>query len=258
MALGLYFLGIALLVLTGNPNLFPTVVIVGSFMVPVAYVFFFYERRQLSQVTMPTTTMTFFYGGLLGVFAASILEPLLIHGQTLPAAFVVGLVEEFVKILGVLVIARRRRHDSELDGLVLGAAAGMGFAAFESVGYAFTAFLRSGGSLSATVVVTLVRALASPVGHGTWTAILTSILFRESDARGYHFDLKVLGAYLLVVILHGLWDGIPIVISELPLPGLDVFIGQLVVGVLSLFILGLRWREARRLQLARSEASPEA
>ena len=244
----LYVVGIVALILTGNPNLFPTIVMVGNFLVPVAFVAFFYERRELSQLSMPTTTLAFLYGGLLGVLAASILEPLLIRSRGLGAAFLVGLIEEFVKILGVLVIARRRRHSSEMDGLILGAAAGMGFAALESIGYAFTAFLSSQGSLSATVGVTLLRGVLSPVGHGVWTAILTSVLFRESGPKHFRINLKVIGAYLLVVVLHGLWDALPGVITALLGPGLDVFIGQTVIGGIGLFILWRRWREARRLQ----------
>lgn len=258
-AILLYFIGIALLLLTSNPNLFPTVVMLGSFMAPAAYVSFFYERRHLSQLSMSTTIIAFFYGGLLGVFAASLLEPLFVRGMSLGNAFLIGVIEEFAKILGVLVIARRRLHDSELDGLILGAAAGMGFAALESTGYAFTAFLRSGGSLSATVAITLMRAVLSPVGHGTWTAIFASVLFRESDSRRYHWNLKVLlGGYLVVVVLHALWDGLPIIITALLGPGLDVLIGQLLVGAASLFILARRWREATRLQVQEvvSEATP--
>ena len=56
----------------------------------------------------------------------------------------IGFIQEFAKILGVVIIARHKRHDSEMDGLILGAAAGMGFAALESNGYAFTAYLMSG------------------------------------------------------------------------------------------------------------------
>jgi RsiW-degrading membrane proteinase PrsW (M82 family) len=199
---------------------------------------------------MPTTVLAFLYGGLLGVLAASILEPLVIHRYSFGAAFVIGMIEEFVKILGVLVIARRRRHNAEMDGLILGAAAGMGFAALESIGYAFTAFLTSQGSLSATVAVTLLRGLLSPVGHGVWTAILTSVLFRESGPKRFHINLKVIGAYLLVVVLHGLWDALPGVISTFVSSGVDVFIGQAVVGGIGLFVLWRRWREARRLQEA--------
>lgn len=244
----LYTVGVMVLILTGNPNLFPTVVMLGNFLVPVTYVAFLYGRRHLSQLSLPTTAMSFFFGGVLGVFAASLLEPIFIRRLDFLTAFVVGLIEEFAKILGVLVIARRRRHDSELDGLILGAAAGMGFAGLESNGYAFTAFLRSGGSLSVTVMVTLLRGLLSPVGHGTWTAILASVLFRESAPGRFHVDRKVVGAYLTVSILHGLWDGLPGAIAALVASGVDVIIGQAVIGAIGLFILWRRWREAVRLQ----------
>jgi RsiW-degrading membrane proteinase PrsW (M82 family) len=244
----LFVVGFVVLGLSGNPNLFPTVVLLGNFMVPAAYVAFFYERRHLSDLSMPTTALSFFYGGVLGVFAASLLEPLFITRLDFFTAFQVGLIEEFVKILGVLVIARRIRHDSELDGLILGAAAGMGFAALESTGYAFSAFLRSGGSLSAAVFVTLLRGILSPLGHGTWTAILAGVLFRESAPHRFHITRKVIGAYLTVVILHGLWDGLPGLITAFVSSGPDVFIAQAIVGATGLFILWRRWREAARLQ----------
>jgi RsiW-degrading membrane proteinase PrsW (M82 family) len=250
----LYVVAIGVLILTGNPNLFPTVVMLGNFLVPVTFVAFFYERREFSQLSMPTTFLAFFWGGLLGVLAASLLEPLVIRGRNPAGAFLVGLIEEFVKILGVLVIARRRRHNAEMDGLVLGAAAGMGFAALESTGYAFTAFLASRGSLSVTVGVTLLRGVLSPVGHGVWTAILSSVLFRESGQKRFRINLKVIGAYLTVSILHGLWDVLPGVITALFGPGLDVFIGQAIVGGIGLFILWRRWREAERLQEKQADA----
>ncbi len=259
--LGLYLAAIVIQLFTGNPILFPTVFMLGSFMVPVAYVAFFYERRHLSRLTLPTISLSFLYGGILGVLAASILEPLFVHNLNVLTAFQIGLIEEFVKILGVLVIARRWGHDSQLDGMILGAAAGMGFAALESMGYAFVALLESGGSLSATVVVTLIRGLLSPLGHGTWTAILAGVLFRESRAGRFRISRAVIGAYLTVVILHGLWDGLPGLVAFLTSSGLDVFVSQSVVGLAGLFVLWRRWREAVRLQLAQiiaaSQEEPE-
>jgi RsiW-degrading membrane proteinase PrsW (M82 family) len=244
-----YFATLVALVFTGNPVLFPTVVMVGSFMIPVTYVAFFYDRRFLSRLTVPAIAQGFIYGGLFGVLAASLLEPLFIRSLDFVTAFGVGLIEEFVKVLGILLIARRLGHDVEMDGLLLGVAAGMGFAALESNGYAFSAFLRSGGSLTATVFVTLLRGILSPIGHGTWTAILVSVLFRESRSGHFRFNLKVLGAYLGVSILHGLWDGLPDAITALFGEGLDVFIAEALVAVIGLFILWMRWREAKRLQM---------
>lgn len=243
-----YIASLFALMVTGNPNLFPTVVMVGNFLIPVTYVAFFYQHRHLSRLTLSSTAKGFIYGGLLGVIAASLLEPLFIRRLDFGTAFSVGLIEEFAKILGILVIARQLRHDSELDGIILGAAAGMGFAALESNGYAFSAFLRSGGSLSVTVAVTMLRGILSPVGHGTWTAILAGVLFRESGPDHFRFNFKVFGAYLTVTILHGLWDGLPGAITTIFGTGLDVLIGQVIVGGTGFFILWRRWREARRLQ----------
>ncbi len=257
IALALYVAGIAVLFFSGNPNLFPTIIMLGSFMIPVAYVAFFYERRHVSRLALPTISLSFLYGGLLGTFAASILEPLLISNLNFLTAFEVGLIEEFVKILGVLVIARRWGHDSELDGMILGAAAGMGFAALESMGYAFVALIESGGSLTLTVIVMLIRGLFSPLGHGTWTAILVGMLFRESKNGRFRISRPVLGAYLTVVILHGLWDGLPSVVAFFTGSGLDVFVSQSLIGLVGLVILWRRWHEAVRLQLAPMTATVE-
>lgn len=73
-----YILLLMALLLTRNSNLFPILVTVGSFMVPVAYVALIYERRHLS-LTMPTVTIAFLYGGLVGIVDASLLEPFFIR-----------------------------------------------------------------------------------------------------------------------------------------------------------------------------------
>lgn len=246
----LFIISVVVFGVTQNPNLFPTVALLGNFLVPVSYVAFFYERRHMSQVNLVSTARAFFYGGVLGVFAAALLEPIFIRQLTFTSAFVVGLIEEFAKILGVLVVARHHRHDSEIDGVILGGAAGMGFAALESSGYVFTAFVQSGGSLDALVVVTLLRGLLSPVGHGTWTAILASVLFREGAPNQFRINRAVIGAYLLVAVLHGLWDGLPPVVAAVTGSGLDVFISQGLVGIAGLVVLSMRWREAIRRELS--------
>jgi RsiW-degrading membrane proteinase PrsW (M82 family) len=249
IAVDFYILLLAALILTRNSNLFPTLVMVGSFMVPVAYVAFFYERRHFSQLTLPTVSQVFIFGGLLGIIATSILEPFFIHQLDLVSVLKIGFIEEFAKILGVLVIIRHLKQDLEMDGLILGAASGMGFAALESSGYAFTAFLTSNGSISATVIVTLIRGLLSPLGNGTWTAILSSVLFRESGNGRFRIDLPVIGAYLLVSFLHAMWDWLPQVLTPIFGLGLDVIIAEGVVGIVGLVVLWTRWRDAIRLQI---------
>lgn len=246
IGLVLYIAAILAFIFTGNPNLFPTVVLVGNFLVPVAFVSFFYERRDRFSVNMSSTSLSFLYGGILGTIVASLLEPFFISYLTFGSSFIVGLIEELAKIIGVVLIARRRMYNSEMDGIVLGAAAGMGFAAFESTGYAFTFFIKSGGSLSETVFITLVRGLASPVGHGTWTAILSAVLLKESYQGRFNINHRVAGAYLAVAALHGLWDGLPFVIRYILPVAHSVLIGQLLIGAIGLTALYIKWRGAKR------------
>lgn len=241
----LYVTTLVILVLTRNSNLFPTVVFIGNFLVPVSFVTFFYERRDRFSVNISATSMSFLYGGVLGTITAALLEPFFIRSLTFSTAFIVGLIEEFTKIIGVVIIARRRSFNSEMDGIVLGAAAGMGFAAFESSGYAFTAFLQSSGNLSEVVLVTLIRGIVSPVGHGTWTAILACVLLRESVSGRFKINYEVIKAYLTVAVLHGLWDGLPLVISAV-IPSVHaVLAGQAAIGTIGCILLYKRWREAR-------------
>ena len=252
----IYIVGLKVLELTQKPNLFPSIVMLGNFLIPVIYVAFLYQKRTLSNVSMPMTVAGFFYGGFLGVFASAMLEPIFIQNISFSTAIFVGIIEEFAKIIGVLVIFRNRDHDLQLDGLIIGAAAGMGFAALESSGYAFATFIKSGGSLSATVYITMLRGILSPLGHGTWTAILATVLLRESAPRKFTLNLRVIRAYVTVVVLHGLWNGIPSVIRMITPSPIAMFIGQCIIGVLGILILISLWYKAKkqaRERLARNE-----
>ncbi|MGV8981445.1 PrsW family intramembrane metalloprotease [Clostridium sp.] len=251
----IYIVGLEVLVLTQNPNLFPAIVMLGNFLIPVTYVAFLYQKRTLSNVSMPMTLAGFFYGGFLGVFAAAMLEPIFIHNLSFSTTMFVGIIEEFAKIVGVLIIFRNRNHDLQLDGLIIGAAAGMGFAALESSGYAFTTFLKSGGSVSSTVYITLLRGILSPLGHGTWTAILAAVLLRESAPRKFTLNSRVFGAFVTVVVLHGLWNGISSVIGLFTPSATFAFIGQCIIGILGILILIMLWFKAKKQARERLEGN---
>ncbi len=45
------------------------------------------------------------------------------------------------------------------------------------------------------------------------------------------YDGKVLGTYLVVSILHTLWDGLPVLTTVVLGPGLNIHIGQLFLGI---------------------------
>ena len=204
--LALWVATVVVTMVTANANLVPTLVLLGSFLVPIVFVAWAFERWQDERVTARLVITAFVVGGLLGVLGASVLESYLLHPS--PLLFVgVGLIEEAAKLAALVVISRKLPEYLVRDGIVLGAAVGFGFAAFESAGYAFNAVLTVHGlSLRALVETEILRSVIAPVGHGLWTAILGGVLF--GAARGSRFRLTpaVLLTFVWVALLHALWD----------------------------------------------------
>jgi RsiW-degrading membrane proteinase PrsW (M82 family) len=192
--------------ITGNPNLIPTVVLLGSFLVPVTFVAWAFERRDTGELTPGLLLSTFVVGGVLGVVAASVLEAYLLHPS--PWLFVgVGVIEEAAKLAALALVTRGLIVKSVRDGMILGAAVGFGFAAFESAGYAFTAlFTVDGLSLMQVVQTEVLRGVLAPVGHGLWTAILGGVLFSASGRDQFALTGRLLLSFVGVTLLHALWD----------------------------------------------------
>jgi protease PrsW len=193
---------------TGNVNLVPTVILLGSFLVPVTFVVYAFQQYADQVVTAQRIFTAFVYGGVLGVLGASVLEAAFLRQPSGLAYVGVGLIEEAVKLAALWLLARRLPRYTMRDGIVLGAAVGLGFAALESSGYAFNAlFTMEGLSLQNLVETEVLRGLLTPVGHGLWTAILGGVLFRTAARTGRpRLTGALVGWYLLVALLHTLWD----------------------------------------------------
>jgi protease PrsW len=193
---------------TSNVNLVPTVILLGSFLVPVTFVVYAFQRHADQVVTAQHIFAAFVYGGVLGVLGASILETAFLRQPSAPTYLGVGLIEEAVKLAALWLLARRLPRYTMRDGIVLGATVGFGFAALESAGYAFNAlFTMEGLSLQNLVETEVLRGLLTPVGHGLWTAILGGVLFRTAARAGRpRLTGALVGWYLLVAGLHALWD----------------------------------------------------
>jgi RsiW-degrading membrane proteinase PrsW (M82 family) len=191
---------------TANANLIPTLVLLGSFVIPVSFVAWAYERRTSGEVTTELLFRTFVIGGVLGVLAASLVESYLLRPS--PWLFLgVGFIEEAAKLVALAMCTYHLRVRSVQDGVILGASVGFGFAAFESAGYALMASLTLHGvSLVDMVTTELLRGLLAPLGHGLWTAILGGVLFSVSTRHRYVVTPRLVLAFVGVSLLHGLWD----------------------------------------------------
>ena len=126
----------------------------------------------------------------------------------LTAIVVAPVVEEVVKGLAVLVLLRvlHDEFDNVVEGLVLGAASGLGFALVENVVYN-VGFLARGGTHALLVMGTYRLVLNGLVGHPVYTAMTGAGfgLMRELHGRRGRWFAPVIGL-ALAIGLHMAWN----------------------------------------------------
>ncbi|MEU3476802.1 PrsW family intramembrane metalloprotease [Streptomyces sp. NPDC033754] len=205
--LALWILTAVVTYATENTTLLPTLILLGSFLVPAVFVLWAYERHG-RDFGVPVILGCFLTGGILGVLGASVMEYYLLH-PSLWMFLGVGLIEEAVKLAALMFVVRRYPQLRGIRaGLVLGGTVGFGFAAFESAGYAFNAAVTMDGiDLRSLLETEILRGVLAPFGHGLWTAIAGAVLlaYRRPDGR-FRFAGPVIGTYLGVAVLHAPWD----------------------------------------------------
>jgi RsiW-degrading membrane proteinase PrsW (M82 family) len=222
-----------------NVNLVPSLILVGASLGPIAFTAFVYERAP----EIPTHLLLgcFIVGGALGVVAASVIEYRTIIDLGTRSTLAVGVIEESCKLVvpfAIFIAASRYRR--EADGLLLGVASGLGFAAFESMGYGLTMLLVSGGDIGRVEQLLFVRTVLSPAGHGAWTGLICAMLWRARENPTAAARACVPLAFATAVLLHALWDG-----AVHPWE-------QAIVGAISLTLLLWRIRAADDRELRRS------
>jgi RsiW-degrading membrane proteinase PrsW (M82 family) len=210
IGLVLYVLVLRTLVRTQNPNFVPALILLGATVVPLAFLTFAQARTGRWQVPAWALVTSAFFGGVIGTVVAGTLEyDTLRRLGALPMLFV-ALIEESAKLIVpvilLLTVLTRHRRRLPSDGLIIGVAAGMGFAALETMGYAFSALLSSQGNIGTVEETLFIRGLTAPAGHTAWTGLtagaLWALLASPSARRGLEFLATFAGA----VVLHTLWD----------------------------------------------------
>jgi RsiW-degrading membrane proteinase PrsW (M82 family) len=188
------------------------VVPIAAALMPVSFFIYCWDSDYLADMPRWIPWVTFFSGAFLGVTLAFILERIFITSESFTDAMLVGLIEESCKALAVIWFIRNRKLRSEIDGVILGAAAGAGFATLETIGYALTAYFggfSDGGGLAALNATLLLRGLLAIFGHVTWTAIVVGAIWRDRGQSSFKLTFGVIFAFAVAVTLHGLWDGVP-------------------------------------------------
>ena len=150
----------------GNTNFLPALVMLGAFAMPVTVLIFFFEINVFRNIPFYRVVEYFILGGSLSLITAILFFELDLNTDisTYTGALMVGLLEEAAKAAIVAVfLFRDKKCKYILNGLLIGAAVGAGFAAFETAGY----ILRYGASYGlATMLGTIkVRGFLAPGGH---------------------------------------------------------------------------------------------
>ncbi len=207
VGVGLFELVRRALVDTGNPNLLPALILLGAAVIPASFVAFVYGRSLAYDVSGLLLAFTALVGGVVGVVLAGVWEyHTLLRLGSLPT-LAVGFAEETAKLIvpaAVLLFVGYRRP---ANGLLLGVASGAGFAALETMGYAFVALIETRGDLGTVDGILLLRGLLSPAAHMAWTGLTAAALW-EAAARRWQAGalLRFVLVYLLAVGLHTTWD----------------------------------------------------
>jgi RsiW-degrading membrane proteinase PrsW (M82 family) len=276
---GVWVLAVAITVVTEDRILVPTIILVGSFLVPVTLVTYVLgrlgpERRPADDVLL----ISFFAAGTLGVLSTALTET-----YVLPAEYGtflgVGIIEETGKGAVLLAALHTAGVRDARAGIALGVTVGAGFAAFESSGYAFQALADHADDHPVVNIVEteLFRAVLAPFGHITWTALLGGALAARR---------AVAPTFAGVVILHALWDasyGWAITLTkgltgdgwDIVFPNVAAWVGEptgsellvfqvvydgllLVIGAVGALWLVRRWRRSAPTPAVPQTATPSA
>ena len=195
----------------GNDNFLPALIMLGAFAMPVTVLIFFYEINVFRNIPFYKVLKYFILGGALSLILAILLFSLDFNTDitTYTGALMVGVIEEIPKATIVaLFLFKNKNCKYILNGLLVGAAVGAGFAAFETAGY----ILRNGlsGGVDAMLYVIKLRGFLAPGGHVAWAAIEGAALMYvkglEPLNKKHLNDKRFLLMCLIPIVLHGIWD----------------------------------------------------
>ena len=197
-------------------GLSPNSLVLGGFGMTAALAYTLaYRLRPQDGISVVRLLLAFLLGGLLSTELAILIEaPLVFALGSSPQATLIthslaGPIEEACKLVAVVIAARGLVVRNARNGLFLGGAVGLGFAAFEDMRYASSALsdnLLGHGQLFSVIEVTFGRDLVGPFEHPVMTALLGAALFAASRNGRFRITGIVVLAYLGVAAAHSLVD----------------------------------------------------
>lgn len=194
--------------LTDNINVVPAVLFVGAVVVPVTVLSFAVGRvgAMSSSLLLAVTGV----GGVIAIVVAAIVEHYLRqHGggiSPLSVALTEELARAVVPLLLLVAGPPWLRQSGPSGGLLVGIAVGLGFGAFETMGYGLQIYLSS-GNVTVLDQTLLSRGLLSPTRHVAWSGLFVAAAWRVPTSGQ---PVRAIGVAVAVfagaVALHTTWD----------------------------------------------------
>ena len=237
-----------------NLLVLPGLVFIGALTIPFTLLILLWETNIPRNISIFDLVKMFFVGGV-----ASLLFSLTIFSFINPlelnfiGAIIVGIVEEVGKLIATAIFIRRTNCKYLINGLLIGAAIGTGFAVFESAGYA----LIYSANLDDIIQSIILRGVLSLGGHVVWSAMTGAAVMLAKGEAPFSLDvfkkLSFWRLFLVPVILHALWD--------MPFSTIPVLVALVVAAwifILALIRSGMREISQKANALSEAKAAEPA
>lgn len=184
----------------GNNFIFMPLLIFGVIGIPFASLIFFWEVNIPQNVSLLSLIRIMLISGFLSIAITLFIHKFLGNQENPIWA---GPIEETAKALAMLFFLKNKKYCYKLNGLLIGAAVGAGFAVIETGGYVMNAEEEFN-------FVMIGRALCSPFGHIAYSALVGAGLWRV--AKNVKWDVanllnrKFLSLFSCAIAIHMFWN----------------------------------------------------
>lgn len=175
---------------------------------PMTILIFLWEMNVPKNISILELIKYVLFSGVISAVITFAVRILLGITESAPANIGGPLPEEIAKFIIVYLIIKKTNCKYILNGLLIGCAVGVGFAAEESMGYAFSQLLDYG--ISAMHNVNFLRGWSSMGGHSVWSAMYGAALAyakKDEPLKISHIANKnVIIYWIIPLVLHFVWN----------------------------------------------------
>ena len=230
----------------------PIAIVLGAALLPVLYLIYFVDVAVYEDEPVVVLALTFIAGAVLGAALSLGFYRVLIGQRTLSlsgrpsvsyvllSAVLLPLLGQLLMLVGPLALYFiRPRFSDILDGLVFGVASAMGFAAAQSVVYAWkiiTGPMQSGSGIFDWALPTLRVALLTPLLYAAATGLICAAIWLRRDPRVRQRPHTLATSLLFALLVAAVGQVAPSLLTDL-IPGQTLSFLWYLLAAIALLLL---------------------